>query len=104
MSDTQVQAGMDWVETRLRALAEGQAGTINRHGWEADKVDVAARRGHFVLRLNGERQVVTFDHEDLEEVPSNRHTQIIVDAGLRAFLNDQLRGCDLVSSIVAQDG
>ena len=31
-----------------------------------------------------------------EEVPSDRRRQIIVEGGLRAFLNDQLRGSALV--------
>ena len=97
MSDRQMQAGMDWVETRLSGLVEGQAVTIATRGWKTDQIDCADACRHFVLLLNGQRQVVTFDDADLEEVLSDRRLQIIVEGGLRAFLNDQLRGTDLAS-------
>lgn len=96
MSDRQMQTGMDWVESRLSGLAEGQAASIDTRGWEADSTNLAAGRRQLVVSLNGQRQVVTFDDAELEEVPSDRRLQIIVEGGLRAFLNDQLRGSDLV--------
>ena len=98
MSDTQMRAGMDWVETRLSGLAEGQDVTIKPRGWQTDNIDLTGRR-HLVVSLNGQRQVVTFDDADLEEVPSDRRLQIIVEGDLRAFLNDQLRGSDLAACI-----
>ena len=89
---------MDWVETRLSGLAEGQDVTIKPRGWKTDNIDFTGRR-HYVVLLNGQRQVVTFDDADLEEVPSDRRLQIIVEGDLRAFLNDQLRGSDLAACI-----
>ena len=94
MQEKQMRAGMDWVEARLSGLAEGQEVTIKPRGWEADTITFAGRR-HFVVLLNGERHVVTFDDADLEDVPSDPRLQIMVEGDLRAFLNDQLRGNDL---------
>lgn len=95
MQDRQMQAGMDWVEARLSGLAEGQEVTIKPRGWETDTINFAAARRHFVVLLNGQRQVVTFEDVDLEDVPSDPRLQIMVEGDLRAFLNDQLRGSDL---------
>ena len=66
MSDRQMQTGMDWVETRLSGLAEGQTASINTRGWEIDSTDLTASRRQLVVSLNGQRQVVTFDDADLE--------------------------------------
>ena len=103
MSDTQIQAGMDWVETRLGGLADRQEVTITTRGWETDDINCTPGRCHLVMLLNGQREVVTFDDADLEEVLSNRRLQIIVEGGLLAFLNDQLRGSDVVRWTGTQD-
>ena len=43
MSDRQMQTGMDWVETRLSGLAEGQTASINTRGWEIDSTDLTCQ-------------------------------------------------------------
>ena len=56
MSNTQMQAGMDWVESRFAELAEEQAVSIIAGGWKIEHVDSIAGRGHFVVLLNGQHR------------------------------------------------
>lgn len=92
MAEKQMQAGMNWVVERLSELGQDQGLSINSLGWDADTVDHRASRHDFVVLLNGQRQVVTFDDADLEAVPVDLSLQLEVAGDLRAFLNDQLRG------------
>ena len=71
MLNTQLHVGMNWIAKTLRALGHGGGG-----------------HSHFVVSLNGQRRVVTFDEADLENMPDDPRLQILIEGDLRAFLSD----------------
>lgn len=88
MLDTELHVGMDWVVRTLRALGHGQGVDIRPIGWDPDTVNLKASRHHFVVSLNGQRRVVTFDDADLEDVRDDPRVQILIEGDLLAFLSD----------------
>jgi hypothetical protein len=96
MSDVQVEAGMEWVATRLNGLGEGQRASIVPLEWRPDPLHLQPARHNFVILLNGRIQPVPFDDADLEDLPEHPRLQLQVEGELRVLLNDQLRGSDLV--------
>ena len=86
MSDTQMQAGMQWVEARLKGLGEDEGSAVSPLGWDADILDLRTNRHNLVVLLNGQRQVMTFDDADLEDVPADPRLQIEVEGDLLALL------------------
>lgn len=88
MLDTQLYVGMDWIARTLRAIGHGQGVDIRPIGWDTDTVNLRASRHHFVVSLNGQRRVVTFDDADLEDLPDDPRLQILIEGDLRAFLSD----------------
>ncbi len=89
MSDTQMQAGMEWVAAKLKGLSQNKGLAVSPIGWDADFLDLGTSRHNFVVWLNGERQVVTFEDADLEDVPADPRLQIVVEGDLLAFLHGQ---------------
>ena len=43
---------------------------------------------NFVVSLNGQRRVVTFDDDELEDLTADPRLQILVEGDLREFLHD----------------
>ncbi len=97
MFEDQMQSGMEWVESRLSLLCDGQRCSVNSLGWKADTLSVQDPRQTLVLLLNGRIEVVTFDDADLEELPHDPQLQLHVEGELRALLNDELRGTPLLA-------
>lgn len=97
MSDTQIRAGMDWMEATLDRLGQDQGSLISTLGWDTDAVDIQGSQHNFVLSLNGQREILTFDDVALEDLPEDRSLQMQVEGALRALLNDGLRGSPLAA-------
>ena len=93
MSEKQMQAGMDWIATKLRGIGAVEGITVSPLGWDANIVDLKADCHNFVVSLNGQRVVVTFNDADLEDVSEDPRLQIEVEGNLRAFLHEQLQDC-----------
>jgi len=91
-----VRQGMQWIAERFFLLSEGQGVKVSPLGWNADTTGIDAPRHHFVVLLNGQRKVITFDNEDLEDLSTDPRVRIMVEGDLRAFLNDELRGSFLI--------
>jgi len=95
MSDVQIQAGMDWMETTLEQLAQNQGSLIRTLGWVTDPLDTQSSQHGFVLSLNGQQEILKVDDDALEDLPDDLNLQVQVEGALRALLNDRLWGSPL---------
>ena len=88
MVNTQMHAGMDWVSGTLHGFGAAAGVDIRPIGWNTDTVNLAANQHNFVVSLNGQRRVVTFDDDELEDLTADPRLQILVEGDLREFLHD----------------
>lgn len=88
MVETQMRAGMEWIARTLRELGTAEGADIRPIGWNTDTLNLAASQHNFVVALNGQRQVITFDDEELEDLTGDPRLQILVEGDLREFLRD----------------
>ena len=81
MVNTQMHAGMDWVSGTLHGFGAAAGVDIRPIGWNTDTVNLAANQHNFVVSLNGQRRVVTFDDDELEDLTADPRLQILVEGG-----------------------
>ena len=94
MSDD-IRVGMDWMEAAIHRLGQSQGSRISPLGWDADTVDDQGGRHFLVLLLNGQREVLTLNDVELEDLPDDPRLQIEVEGAIRALFNDAFRGSPL---------